>query len=204
MRLSGDELPLCPVTLGGRTAIWSGELTVGEKLGSFSNEYGFSGDADDGYGALSDVDFDFGSTTDVEISRISVHSGVLAETLSLFAPDLPAADDSALRLHVCSDTFELADANTVNDLRVWAGTRPRLVGGSDGVARPVGVVRRHAERPGAGRHGGEGIRAREVRLRGFGAGRDGADHRDADGQPGQCPRRLPGRRRRGARGRGRR
>ena len=122
MQLSGDELPLCPVTLGGRTEIWSGELTVGEKVGSFSNEYGFSGDADDGYGALSDVDFDFGSTTGVEISKIKVSSGVLAETLGFLAPDLPAADNSALRLHVCSDTFELADALSVTDNRAWAGT----------------------------------------------------------------------------------
>ena len=114
MKIEGEELPRCTIGLGGRSEIWSGEVTVGESVALAA--YGF-GDADN-FGALSDVDFDLGSTTGVAISGIRVGDD---GTLS-FTSDLPAADHPALRLHVCRDTFDLADGAVVSGARQWASS----------------------------------------------------------------------------------
>ena len=116
MRVEGHELePACGVDLGGRTEIWSGELTPGDDPGT--RGYGYS--AAGGWGELSDVDFDFGSTTGAVVARILVggNQALILET------DVPAADHAPLRLHVCGDVFDLADAPaTGRGVHVWDDT----------------------------------------------------------------------------------
>ena len=121
MRVSGDELRECAVDLEGRTEVWSSTLTVGpiRHLPEYIDSYGFRRDRD--AGALSEDDFDFRSAAGVEIDRLSVRTvdGTLVFDES---PDLPDADRLALRLHVCVDVFDLADATleTQLGLTTWA------------------------------------------------------------------------------------
>ena len=121
MRVSGDELRECAVDLEGRTEVWSSTLTVGpiRHLPAYIDSYGFRRDRN--AGALSKDDFDFRSALGVEIDRLSVRTvdGTLVFDES---PDLPDADRRALRLHVCVDVFDLADATleTQLGLTTWA------------------------------------------------------------------------------------
>ena len=64
---------------------------------------------------MSEDDFDFRSASGVEIDRLSVRTvdGTLVFDES---PDLPDADRRALRLHVCVDVFDLADATLETQL----------------------------------------------------------------------------------------
>ena len=64
---------------------------------------------------MSEDDFDFRSASGVEIDRLSVRTldGTLVFDES---PDLPDADRRALRLHVCVDVFNLADATLETQL----------------------------------------------------------------------------------------
>ena len=115
MRVSGDELRECAVDLEGRTEVWSSTLTVGpiRHLPAYIDSYGFRRDRN--AGALSEDDFDFRSAAGVEIDRLSVRTvdGTLVFDES---PDLPDADRRALRLHVCVDVFNLADATLETQL----------------------------------------------------------------------------------------
>ena len=115
MRVSGDELRECAVDLEGRTEVWSSTLTVGpiRHLAVHIDSYGFRRDRN--AGALSEDDFDFRSASGVEIDRLSVRTvdGTLVFDES---PDLPDADRRALRLHVCVDVFDLADATLETQL----------------------------------------------------------------------------------------
>ena len=119
MRLNGDALPDCAVELGDRTEIWSGKLTAGaiRHVAIHVDSYGFRrvGSA----GALSEDEFDFGSAVDVAIDKLSVR--IIDGTLVFDeSPALPAADHPALRLHVCGDVFDLADATLENSgLTTW-------------------------------------------------------------------------------------
>ena len=121
MRVSGDELRECAVDLEGRTEVWSSTLTVGpiKHLAAYIDSYGFRRDRN--AGALSKDDFDFRSAAGVEIDRLAVRTvdGTLVFDES---PDLPDADRRALRLHVCVDVFDLADATleTQLGLTTWA------------------------------------------------------------------------------------
>ena len=101
----------CAVELGGRTGIWSSEVTVGGiRTGPPEfppSAYGYHSSTD--IGALSDVDFDLGASTGVVIFTLMVYTtGTLEldESSALLAADYPA-----LRLHVCGDTFDLAAAS---------------------------------------------------------------------------------------------
>ena len=115
MRVSGDELRECAVDLEGRTEVWSSTLTVDpiRHLPAYIDSYGFRRDRN--AGALSEDDFDFRSAAGVEIDRLSVRTvdGTLVFDES---PDLPDADRRALRLHVCVDVFNLADATLETQL----------------------------------------------------------------------------------------
>ena len=115
MRVSGDELRECAVDLEGRTEVWSSTLTVDpiRHLQAYIDSYGFRRDRN--AGALSEDDFDFRSASGVEIDRLSVRTvdGTLVFDES---PDLPDADRRALRLHVCVDVFDLADATLETQL----------------------------------------------------------------------------------------
>ena len=114
MRVSGDELRECAVDLEGRTEVWSSTLTVGpiRHTADHIDSYGFHRERN--AGALSEDDFDFRSASGVEIDRLSVRT--LDGTLVFEAPDLPDADRRALRLHVCVDVFDLADATIETQL----------------------------------------------------------------------------------------
>ena len=113
---------VCTVDLGGRTEIWSAEMTVGEEwagppIGDPTHNGFYAGSS---VGALSDDEYDFGSMTGVEIQRITVSiTGSLVFETSVNAP---TADDPALRLHACGDAFDLGDATTSSFNYLWQNT----------------------------------------------------------------------------------
>ncbi len=92
--------------LAGRELVWTGRVTVGELVASgnivgygYSNHHTGSG--------LSDARFDLGGT-DYAIGALNVgNDGDLDFSTTT---DLPATATSALRLHVCGDSFDFSDA----------------------------------------------------------------------------------------------
>ena len=94
--------------LSGRSEVWSGGLTVG----SLSGDFGYS--LPSSYGALSDTSFDYvgDSYTLAQIAHLPpLRFDSLIVALDAAFPD---SDQNRLRLHLCNDTFELAEANKVS------------------------------------------------------------------------------------------
>ena len=122
-REAATSICLAP-NLGGRTEIWSGEVTVergwsGVPFGD-PHYYGFH-DAND-VGALSDDEYDHGSTMGVQIFEITFFVGTSGTSRTLIfdvTGVTPTADDPALRLHVCGDAFNLGDAVSNQNRHEW-------------------------------------------------------------------------------------
>ena len=114
-----DAAPGCRVEVVGRTTIRWSKVTVGPGRSGLATSppdyYGF--DDANSVGALSDGAFKLGSTTDVGIVRVTV--GTDGSLVFDESPDLPAEDYPALRLHVCGDAFDLADAPPTNSRHTW-------------------------------------------------------------------------------------
>ncbi|MDE2905660.1 MAG: cadherin-like beta sandwich domain-containing protein, partial [Acidobacteriota bacterium] len=128
MSVEGEALPACEVDLDGRTEIWAAELTVGGVwygIPPVGSPLGYGYDSAGGGGAeLSDAEFDFGTATGLVVQGVMVsdeaHPGFGAGVLSFVHADrLPASDFPALRLHVCGDAFDLADATGAAGVRRW-------------------------------------------------------------------------------------
>ena len=117
-----DAAPGCRVEVVGRTTIRWSKVTVGPGRSGLATDppdyYGF--DDANSVGALSDGAFDLGSTTDVGIDRVTV--GTDGSLVFDESPDLPAADYPALRLHVCGDAFDLADAPPIDSRHTWSNS----------------------------------------------------------------------------------
>ncbi|MDE2905659.1 MAG: cadherin-like beta sandwich domain-containing protein [Acidobacteriota bacterium] len=116
MRVEGYLLESadCAVDLGGRTEVWSGEVVPA--LDPPMTGYGYDVGR---YGELPDPEFDFGSTTGAEVLR----AFVTFDGRLVLKTDLPAEDTAALRLHVCGEVFDLADAPPdERGVQRWADT----------------------------------------------------------------------------------
>ena len=117
-----DTAPGCRIDVGGRDTVFWSKVTVGAGRSSGvatdpPDYYGF--DDDGGVGSLSHDIFTSGSSTDVGVDRIRV--GTDGSLVFDESPDLPAGD-SALRLHVCGDTFDLANAQVSDNRRTWTNS----------------------------------------------------------------------------------
>ena len=99
-------------TLTGRTEVWRGTITVGT---GGTGSWGYLLDVSGELGELSDDDFDYGGNT-YTIRGIIEGSLPGYENELLFNLDsrLPDSDQGKLRLHFCSDTFDLT---TVSEIR---------------------------------------------------------------------------------------
>ena len=107
MQVNGELLePACEAPVGDdRTEIWSSTLTVGViRFFGVVSAYGFRRTGS--VGSLSDEDFALGTTALVD--QLSVGTG--GELVFEESPALADRDWRALRLHVCGDAFDFADA----------------------------------------------------------------------------------------------
>ena len=113
-----------PVTTG-RTAIWSGAVTVGElvKFGQTSGD-GFSQRTGESTGDLSVKTFDRGTNMyTIESVYVARASAVGPAEALWFWLNVALTDDdrAALRLHVCGETFDLPDATvTISGITAYS------------------------------------------------------------------------------------
>ncbi len=106
---------VCTIDTSGRTEIWTGTVTVGEiMLAGQTTSDGFHGSI----GGLSDPKTFQRGTNMYTIDRAFVERatvfGTVAEKLVVRLDTALTSDDrAALRLHVCGETFDLADSDEV-------------------------------------------------------------------------------------------
>ena len=164
----GDEFACEPPDLSDRSEVWAATITVGGNDVGPLWGYDTPSSAEGGnYGALSDTSFEFGGNSYTIVAILSLSDSPLDSLVFRNrTATVPEDDWDELRLHICADTFELAEANlqpggSQNQLRVssvvFAGKRThrrlRLVpcavgaGGAVDGERGAGVRRGRAREP---------------------------------------------------------
>ena len=95
--------------LSGRSEVWSAVLTVGRSSGSLF-VFGYQLFTAESYGALSDTSFDYGGNS-YTFRAIQDHPSNQFDALVIFLDaEFPDSERNRLRLHLCGNTFDLAEA----------------------------------------------------------------------------------------------
>ncbi len=101
--------------LAGRTEVWAGTLTVAPaEIRGTVYGHGFNREPSGGgnYGALSDTRFDFGGISYVITAVVrAIAPSRIPGLVVMLDKSLPDTERDMLRLHVCGDTFELANVS---------------------------------------------------------------------------------------------
>ena len=109
---------------GTREQIWTAELGVGSQTtGGDTIAYGYGGAISGG--SLSDKTFELGgSTYTIELVGLTALTGAMNVMQLKVASALPTTTTSAVKLHICGDTFEFSSAtyNTTSFTYQWSAT----------------------------------------------------------------------------------
>ena len=116
-----EPAAVCAVDLGGRTQIWTGDVTVGVlDAGGNPFAYGFG----TGFGALDDTQFRVdpnGNDYTVDFAVVDASGTTTPGRLRFsLTGALAAADLAELTLHVCGDSFALADATVESTVHTYS------------------------------------------------------------------------------------
>ena len=121
------EVDVCVAPdLAGREQVWTAEMTVGSIVLGVFTERGYFGGAGNTYGALSEDEFQIG-TTSYLVPELSLRTGLSLQTLTFHVGSLfplnAALPDRGIVLHICNESFGLADANNDQGTYTWQNAR---------------------------------------------------------------------------------